>query len=256
MRPLNLHPIPTLRDNYVWLLATNEGDAVVVDPGEAAPVLSELQQRNLRLRSILLTHHHPDHIGGVAEILDDTNAEVFAPYDPRISFACQRVGDGSPVRVGGTELEFTTMQVPGHTTTHVAYHGHGVLFCGDTLFSIGCGRLFEGTPQQMLSSLDRLASLAPETSVCCGHEYTESNCAFALTVEPGNAELRERAVQVRKLRESGLPTLPSTLAAEIACNPFLRVHSPEIRASLSGHVPANASRVEVFAALRAMKDAF
>lgn len=256
MDPLHLQPIRALRDNYVWLLATADGDAVVVDPGEAGPVLSVLNERNLRLRSILITHHHPDHIGGVAEILQSFDAEVFAPHDPRIHHAHRRVEDGRMVRIDGTDLEFTVMHVPGHTTTHVAYCGHGILFCGDTLFSIGCGRLFEGTPRQMLDSLDRLSTLAPDTRVCCGHEYTEANCAFALSVEPGNTKLQQRAAQVRQLRAAGQPSLPSVLAGELACNPFLRTRSAEIRASLAQHLPADAGRVEVFAALRALKDRF
>lgn len=256
MENLFLHPIRVLRDNYVWLVATTAGDAVLVDPGEAAPVLAVLQERRLRLRSILLTHHHPDHIGGVAGILAEFDAQVIAPRDPRIPCANRHVDDASRIGIPGTELEFMAIHVPGHTSTHVAYHGHGLLFCGDTLFSVGCGRLFEGTPQQMLDSLNKLAALAADTKVCCGHEYTESNCAFALGLEPGNSRLQQRAAQVAHLRAAGLPSLPSTLADEMDCNPFLRTDSAEIRASLSRDLPEDASPVEVFAAVRALKDAF
>ncbi len=256
METFSLHPIRVLRDNYVWLVATTAGDAVLVDPGEAGPVLAVLRERRLRLRSILLTHHHPDHIGGVAGILEEFDAQVFAPRDPRITCATRQVDDVGRVGIAGTGLEFTAIHVPGHTSSHVAYFGRGLLFCGDTLFSVGCGRLFEGTPEQMLNSLDKLAALAADTKVCCGHEYTESNCAFALGLEPGNRKLQQRAAQVRQLRAAGHPSVPSTLADELDCNPFLRTDSAEIRASLSRHLPADASRVEVFAAVRALKDAF
>jgi hydroxyacylglutathione hydrolase len=180
---------------------------------------------------------------------------VFAPEDERIPDPCRRVADGERIDIG--PWAFAAIAVPGHTRSHISYFGEGLLFCGDTLFSLGCGRLFEGTPAQMHASLSRLAALPPDTRVCCGHEYTEANARFALTVEPGNRELQEHADVVRELRANGHPSLPSTLKVERACNPFLRTDSVEIRESLARHLgrePTDAA--DAFGALRAWKDGF
>jgi hydroxyacylglutathione hydrolase len=251
---MSLRALSALEDNYVWLLADAAGRALVVDPGEAAPVLAAAD--GLDLVAILLTHHHPDHIAGSAELLRRwPGAVVFAPHDERIREPCRRVADGERIETGAWAFE--AIAVPGHTRSHVAYVGEGLLFCGDTLFSLGCGRLFEGTPAQMHASLSRLAALPAQTRVCCGHEYTMANARFALAVEPGNRELQAQARSVRALRASGEPSLPSTIAIERACNPFLRVDAPGIRDSLSMHLGRDPhDSVDAFAALRAWKDGF
>jgi hydroxyacylglutathione hydrolase len=248
----SLIALPALADNYIWLLADAHGDALVVDPGDAAPVRDALARRQLRLRAILLTHHHPDHVGGAAELAAATGARTYAPHDARIAHADARVDDGDVVALDAPALRFDVLAVPGHTRSHVAYHGHGLLFCGDTLFSIGCGRLFEGTPAQMLASLDRLAALPGDTRVCCGHEYTLANAAFARTLDPHNAALAAQIERARALRAQGRPTLPTTLADERAANPFLRVDAPALAAALG----AQADRVERFAELRRRKDVY
>jgi len=253
---MQLIPLPALSDNYIWTLAEDGGGrALIVDPSEAGPVFAAAQA-GLQPAGILLTHHHGDHIGGVPALLERwPQLPVFAPDDDRIPAAYRRVTDGEAIEVAGWRFE--VISVPGHTRSHVAYHGHGLLFCGDTLFSLGCGRMFEGTPEQMHASLSRLAALPPETRVCCGHEYTLANAAFARVVEPGNPALERRFEEAQAMRATGQPTLPSTLAGERAANPFLRVDSPEVRASLArqtGHAPAN--DVDAFAALRRWKDGF
>ncbi len=251
MHDLRPVPLPALADNYIWLLADAGGAALVVDPGEAAPVHAALARERLRLHAILLTHHHADHTGGVADLVAATGADVYAPHDDRIDHVTHRVDDGAHIRLVEPRLSFEVIAVPGHTTSHVSYYGHGLLFSGDTLFSVGCGRLFEGSPAQMLASLERLAALPDATLVCCGHEYTRANCAFALQHEPGNAALVARAAEAEALRANGRPTLPVSLARERATNPFLRIDAPELKAALG-----IADRVARFAELRRRKDHF
>ncbi|WP_210244155.1 hydroxyacylglutathione hydrolase [Arenimonas fontis] len=250
-------PLPALEDNYIWLLTGAGGDAVVVDPGEAAPVLDAVA-RGLRPVAILVTHHHPDHIGGIRELRERFDLPVYAPVEPRIGLDdCIRVREGDRVDLPALGLALQVMEVPGHTLSHVAYYGGRYLLCGDTLFSLGCGRLFEGTPAQMLASLDRLASLPPDTLVCCSHEYTEANGRFAKAAEPDNPARDDHLAEVAVARAAGRPSLPSSIGRERAGNPFLRLESPGIRASLSarlGRPPRD--RLEAFATLRAWKDGF
>ncbi len=253
---MRLTALPAFADNYIWALVDDEGNAVIVDPGDAAPVLAATGM-GLWPAGVLVTHHHPDHCGGVAALRERwPTLPVFAPEDPRITQATERVSEGSRFNLNGWEFE--VMEVPGHTLSHIAFHGAGDhLFCGDTLFSLGCGRLFEGSPAQMLASLDRLAAVPGVTAVCCGHEYTLANAAFARAVDPSNDALRRRTEEVQAMRHAGRPTLPSTIATEQATNPFLRVDTPAIRHAIAhrlGREPAD--RVETFAELRRWKDGF
>lgn len=250
-----LRPLPAFSDNYIWTLSDPSGQGLVVDPGDAAPVLAAADA-GLVPAALLLTHHHADHTGGIHALLERwPDLPVFGPDDARIGGPVQRVGHGDRVRVG--QWGFDVLSIPGHTVSHIAFHGHGVLFCGDTLFSLGCGRRFEGTPAQMLDSLDRLAALPGDTQVCCGHEYTVANAVFASVVDPDNPALRRRRQEALAMREAGQPTLPTTIGAERAANPFLRVDTPAVRRAVGGWLRrAPVDRVETFAELRRWKDDF
>ena len=257
---MNLLPLPAFSDNYIWLLH-NAGQAVVVDPGEAAPVLQALDRLGLELQTILVTHHHADHVGGVAELRQATGAKVYGPARERIPQPAQALTHGQQIEVLG--LRLSVLDVPGHTAGHIAYHGTPeggapLLFSGDTLFSGGCGRLFEGTPAQMLASLDLLAALPGDTRVCCGHEYTLSNLQFARAIEPQNAALLHHISLCERLRAQGQPTLPSTLALECQINPFLRTRVPAVAQAAQRFAPSidPTDAVAVFAALREWKNEF
>ena len=252
---LNIH---ALKDNYIWLLRKG-AFAAVVDPGEASPVLEVLTREKLSLIAILVTHHHADHQGGIADLLVQyPAAAVYGPEKESITGLDHPLSGGETIVFPELEGIFQVLAVPGHTLGHIAYFSAeaGVLFCGDMLFTGGCGRIFEGTPAQMFDSLARLAALPERTQIYCGHEYTEANLRFALAVEPGNRRLQKRVDEVSVLRAKGLPTVPSTLALEKATNPFLRCHVPEVIASARVHGAVSDDAIEVFRALREWKNAF
>jgi len=256
---LEVSPVRAFSDNYIWLIRApaDPGAAVVVDPGEARPVDAVLERHGLRLRAILVTHYHADHVGGVAELAASHGAAVFGPARERLPCEARTLDDGDHVRLAELGLEFLVMALPGHTLGHIAYCGHGALFCGDTLFSGGCGRLFEGTPAQMLGSLDRIAALPDATRIYCAHEYTLGNLRFAASVEPGNAEVIDALEATRVLRERDAITLPSELARERRINPFLRCREPAVKRAAEAHAGRPLpDPVDVFAAVRSWKDGF
>ena len=256
---LEVSPVRAFSDNYIWLIRTPAGrrGAVVVDPGDARPVETALEQQGLGLHAILVTHHHPDHVGGVAELAARHGVEVYGPARESMPCEVERLVDGDKVRLADLGLEFSVMDVPGHTLGHIAFHGHETLFCGDTLFSGGCGRLFEGSPAQMLHSLDRIAALPAATRVFCAHEYTLGNLRFAAEVEPGNAAVLEALEATRVLRTRDGISLPSTIGREREINPFLRCREPAVRAAAEAHAGrALGAPVEIFAAVRTWKDGF
>lgn len=254
---MTLIALPAFTDNYIWMLHDGR-QALVVDPGDAAPVLAALDAGGLALAGILVTHHHPDHVGGVQALRPRLQGRVYGPARETIPEPFEALHDGDHIEVAG--IGFEVLDVPGHTAGHIAYvhrptdGSAPLLFCGDTLFSGGCGRLFEGTPAQMHQSLTRLAALPGHTRVCCAHEYTESNLRFAMAVEPGNAELAAYQAACRALRAAGQPTLPSTLALEQAINPFLRCTVPAVVEAARQQGAANDSATEVFGALREWKN--
>ncbi len=256
---MQLFPLPAFSDNYIWTLHDGRR-ALVVDPGESNGVLAWLDQHNLQLDTILITHHHADHTGGVAALREATGARVIGPaYEP-MPEPLQRVGAGDHVDALG--LHFEVIEVPGHTAGHIAFFAAQaedtpLLFCGDTLFSGGCGRLFEGTPEQMLDSLTRLTALPAATRVCCTHEYTLSNLKFAQAIEPDNSDLAAYTLRCQEQRALNFPTLPSSIGLEKRINPFLRTAEAAVVQSARNHEPATTTdAVSVFATLRTWKNNF
>lgn len=289
MEPV-LH-VPAFQDNYIWLIRGRSPDQVaIVDPGDAAPVLAALAARRLTPVAILCTHHHADHVGGVAELLAHFPVPVYGPARERIAGVSHPLDEGARVTIPELGLDFGVLDIPAHTAGHIAYYYNGshsrhpasatapgialppasmqssrdigtslcgMLFCGDTLFSAGCGRLFEGSAAQMAQSLAKLAALPDDTAVYCGHEYTAANLCFALAVEPDNRAAHAHLAQVLAWRAAGRPSLPSTIGLERRINPFLRTHAPAVRAAAERQAGrALAAPTEVFAVLRAWKDGF
>jgi hydroxyacylglutathione hydrolase len=247
---LNIIPIPAFNDNYIWLLH-NKRYAVVVDPGDAQPVIETLKKLELTLSAILITHHHSDHIDGVKALLAYQTAPVYAPQYETFNFQHIKLTEGDEINLPDIKQSFHIMWLPGHTLGHIAYVSDTYLFCGDVLFSAGCGRLFEGTPAQMFHSLQRLKLLNSNLEVFCTHEYTAENIAFALTLEPDNADLINRGNQVRDLRSNQQPSLPSTISLELKTNPFLRCNQATI---VKNSQAENDDELSVFTAIRTLRN--
>jgi len=253
---LAIHAVPAFKDNYIWVLEDG-ANAVAVDPGDDEPVRKFLERTGLQLAAVLATHHHADHVGGLPALAQRWKCPTFGPAHEVAARLDRRLAEGDRITVPGLGIELGTLDIPGHTAGHIALFGDGMVFCGDTLFTCGCGRLFEGTPPQMVESLAKLARLPRDTRVYCGHEYTLANIRFAEAVEPGNRALAQRKARDAARRDRGEPTVPSTIAEELATNPFLRCEEPEVVASAESHAGRRLKdRVEVFAEIRAWKDNF
>ncbi|XKH61576.1 hydroxyacylglutathione hydrolase [Halomonas sediminis] len=254
---LSVTPIPALSDNYIWLLRQDSSQGVcVVDPGEATPVIELLERESLTLEAVLITHHHHDHTGGLAELIKRYAPRVIGPQNPQISGIDEQVGDGDEVRVMGRL--FDVIATPGHTLDHISFFAPGIpplLFCGDTLFCAGCGRLFEGTPEQMQQALTRLARLPQDTLVFAAHEYTQANLAFAQAADPDNQDVKTTLEECRKARALERPTLPSTIGRELKINPFLRTETSGVRQAAGTQGPAD-DNLATFTTLREWKNHF
>ncbi len=265
-QPLTVHCVPAFTDNYLWLIEGLSGateQVVAVDPGDAKPLLAVLTQQHLRLAAILVTHHHADHTGGIAQLLASPSTlanpsiPVFGPANEAIPGRTHAVRAHDQVNLPTLGLHFDVLEVPGHTAGHVAYAGHGALFCGDTLFSGGCGRLFEGTAAQMLQSLDSLAQLPPSTRVYCAHEYTAANLRFAQTIEPNNLALSDYTQEVHARRGRGEATIPTLLSRELAINPFLRTREASVKEKAAAHAGrALVDDADTFGVIRQWKNEF
>ncbi len=256
---LQVTPVRAFSDNYIWLIHSprNPASVVVVDPGDAAPVERTLNEQGLKLAGVLITHHHPDHVGGVSALLQRRQAPVFGPAGERVPGEPTKLREGDEANLPALGLSFRVLDVPGHTAGHIAYVGHGAVFCGDTLFSGGCGRLFEGTPEQMSASLGKLAGLGDDTQVYCAHEYTVSNLRFALAVEPDNADTANYLEECRARRARDEATVPSVIRRERNVNPFLRCDRETVKQAAEARAGRRLqNQPEVFAVIRQWKDAF
>ncbi len=252
---IKISPIPIFSDNYIWLIQFGDHQAVVIDPGDAAPVQKALQQQGLQLAAILVTHNHWDHVNGIETLLKRSQVPVYGPASrqtPGLSHPCV-----SGQRIHINELDLEVLEVPGHTQDHIAFYGHQALFCGDTLFAAGCGRLLGGSAEQLYDSLDKITKLPINTDIYCTHEYTLSNLKFAQAVEPGNTQIMLRIATETEKRQQGQPTLPSTLQRELATNPFLRCQFDEVKTSAEKFSAKTlTSPAHVFKTLRYWKDGF
>jgi hydroxyacylglutathione hydrolase len=259
MTMLDIKPIKAFTDNYLWLFSQqNSTGAAIVDPGDAAPIMQFLQTNNLQLEAILLTHHHPDHIGGVTELLEQYKVPVYGPESKAIPQVSYIMHEGESLQVCG--VRFSVLETPGHTLDHIAYYAEApsseqapILFCGDTLFAGGCGRVFEGTMPMMYASLQKLAALSPQTKVYCAHEYTLGNLAFAKAMTPEDPLVQARIVREKSKREQDIPTVPTTIAEELQSNPFLRCEQEDFQAAL--HLQGKSPQ-DIFSHLRTIKDNF
>jgi hydroxyacylglutathione hydrolase len=254
---INIEPIKAFDDNYIWLMTTNEG-SIVIDPGESKNLLKAIEKKNIKLDAILITHHHYDHTGGIEELLIKyPNLKVYGPNN-NVDLINSRHVDGEFLNVIG--IDFEVIEIPGHTLDHIAYYANTnnspILFCGDTLFAGGCGRVFEGTFDQMYESLMKLKKLPQNTKIYCGHEYTINNLQFAKAVEPDNIDLITRYNDALNLRKNNIPTLPSTLSIELKTNPFLRCEKNNVQKIISHKFKTGFSEIEIFSALRKWKDKF
>lgn len=251
---MEIIPLPAFDDNYIWVVCNAQQQIAIIDPGDAEPVLTAIDQHGWQPSAILLTHHHYDHTGGVAELAERYQLPIYGPASESIPLVTHPLVEGETLDAAG--LQLTVMETPGHTRGSICYLGDGVLFCGDTLFTGGCGRIFEGTPTQMFHSLERIRSLPPETLVYCAHEYTQANLRFARIAEPDNQQLQQRIQTVDTLRGHNLPTVPAPLQLELETNPFLRSHLPWVKSAAEhyAHTPLTGP-AQVFTCVRNWKDA-
>ncbi len=255
-KTIQVYPIPALKDNYIWAIV-DSNEAYVVDPGESAPVIAFLEANDVVLKGILITHHHGDHVQGIAELLNYRDVPVVGSHHSPLSGFTHRVHEGSEVKVTERLPALQVLEIPGHTLDHIAFYTHGILFCGDTLFGAGCGRIFEGTGKMLYASLQKIAQLPLETLICCAHEYTLLNLKFAHHVEPDNIVVNERLMKTLKMYEQHQPSLPSSLLLEKQTNPFLRCDEPELKRAVEDFYGKKfATAEEVFIALRQWKDHF